>query len=236
MQLTAAGRGNLRGSLGDGTVATSHSQENGIFASALPCLPSPVFRGTWVCARAAESPQLMRELLGGDNQSLLMIPTAQVRDQKQRELLQFQAFRAISGLVPDCEIYQPAAPEPDIVVDCPEGKVGVELTEINPSGLEKRSNEGEQEFLADMAKRLYDETGLPLVNVFIDWTKSPRLSKNRRQAATRLLCDLVMRNRPEGEEFSGDVGDGDTLIHPDLPIRGISISWASSPEGSDWRD
>jgi hypothetical protein len=91
MQLTAAGRGNLRGSLGDGTVATSHSQENGIFASALPCLPSPVFRGTWVCARAAESPQLMRELLGGDNQSLLMIPTAQVRDQKQRELLQVDA-------------------------------------------------------------------------------------------------------------------------------------------------
>jgi hypothetical protein len=92
------------------------------------------------------------------------------------------------------------------------------------------------DILARLAKDLYSHAGLPPVTVFIGWTESPRLSMSRRRAGVRLLCDTVVQNRPAGDEFSRDVGDGDALVHPDLPIRALSISWASSPEGSDCRD
>jgi len=165
-----------------------------------------------------------------------MTSTRQSPEQKQREMIQFQTFRAISGVVPDCAVEQAPAPEPDIVLDYPEGKVGIELTEIHPNGAEKRLQESEQEILAEAAKDLYSQSGLPPVNVSIDWTDFPRLSKSGRRAGAQLLCESVAQNRPEGEQFSQDVGDGNDLIHPKLPVRALSISWASSVKGSDWRD
>jgi len=137
---------------------------------------------------------------------------------------------------PDCAFDQPPEPEPDIVADCVEGRVGIELTEFHPSGVEKRLREGEQEILTNSAKQLYEQAGLPPVNVFINWSEIPHLSKGGRRSWARLLFDLVAENRPYGEQFSRDIGDGEALLHPDLPIRALSISWASSLQSSEWRD
>lgn len=96
-----------------------------------------------------------------------MSPTAIDQDQKRRELIQFETFRAACERVPQCEIDQPRAPEPDVVLMCPDGLVGVELTEIHPSGEEKRPSEGERGIVTALAKCRYEETGLPPVHVSI---------------------------------------------------------------------
>jgi hypothetical protein len=142
----------------------------------------------------------------------------------------------VSGVVPDCVFQQPPPPEPDIVLDCPEGRLGIELTEIHSSGSEKRSRESEQDMLTESAKALYEQTGLPPVTVHIEWTDSPSLSKRGRRKAAQLLCDLVLQSRPNQGELSRDVEDGDNLLKPSLPIRALSVSWASSRLGSEWRD
>jgi hypothetical protein len=157
-------------------------------------------------------------------------------EQKQRELRQFRALQRTCNAIPACRVEQPLEPEPDIVLFCPEGQIGIEFTEIHPSGVEKRSREGEQEILIATTKRLYEETGHPPVNVYIDWSGSPPLSKKARETSARLLCDLVVQNLPSGEEQSRNFGDGETLIHPSLPIREVSLFSASSRENAEWRE
>ncbi len=157
-------------------------------------------------------------------------------DQKRLELLQFETFRRVSGVVPDSAFQQPPPPEPDIVLDGPDGSIGIELTEIHPSGPEKRSREAEQDRLTESAKELYEQTDLPAVTLHIEWTDSPPLLKSSRRKRAKLLCGLVVENRHGQDELSRDVDNGDALLHPNLPIRAISVSWASSLEASEWRD
>jgi hypothetical protein len=165
-----------------------------------------------------------------------MLPKTSLQEQKNRELDQFRAFQQACGAVPECEPEQPPEPEPDIVLDCADGQIGVELTEIHPSGVEKRWVEREQEFVMSAAKHFYEAAGHPAVHVHIDWMHSPPLLKKTRETSARLLCDLVADHLPSEAERSRDVGDGETLIHRALPIREISVSRASSYMAAEWRD
>jgi hypothetical protein len=189
-----------------------------------------------LCGRGHDRPQLMRKSLGSNNQAPTMPRLNPKLAQKQRELIQFEAFRSSAGVVPDCSVDQPPEPEPDIVLRCADGQIGIELTAIHPSGVGKRLREGEQDILVDAARELYSRAGLPPVNVHIEWTDSIDLSKAQRRRAAGLLRDVVAQNVPSERELSREIGDGEGLIHPELPIRALAVSRASGEGGLDWRD
>jgi len=156
--------------------------------------------------------------------------------QKRDELLQYERFAAACTSVPTCPLQQPNEPEPDIVLDCPGGRVGVELTELQPSGDRvKRGREREQAMLLDHAKRLYERAGHPPVHVSVAWSVEPPMGKRVRAQQAHVLSELVANHPPMGI-WGTEVGSGYDRIREDLPVVYLRV-WPAQPHNDrEWRE
>jgi hypothetical protein len=156
--------------------------------------------------------------------------------QKQDELEQFQRFAAVCAVVPRCPPRQPKEPEPDIVLDCSGGRIGIELTDLLPSGnAPDRGRESERVNLLEHAKQLYERNGYPPANVYVAWSAEPRIRKQLRAAQAHLLSELVAKNYIPGI-YGIEVGSGFERIREDLPVTHLHILPAATHRESDWRE
>jgi hypothetical protein len=156
--------------------------------------------------------------------------------QKRDELAQFERFAAACASVPVCASRQPGEPEPDIVLDCSKGLIGIELTDLLPSGdTTQRGRESERLNLLERAKLLYEQGGHPPVHVYVAWSVEPRLGKRVRADQARDLCELVARHQPSGI-YGTEVGNGFYRVIEGLPITFLHTWAARSHDQSDWRE
>jgi hypothetical protein len=159
-----------------------------------------------------------------------------VVNQKARELAQFDRFSRSARVGPFGSLRQPNQPEPDIVLDSPTGCIGVELTDLHPSGEAKRRDETEQGSLVERAKAAYDQAGHPPVHVWFDWTSGkPYDWKRSRPWSAEALSNLIARHYPASDGLH-EISDGSSALVGDLPLADINLARASSREGSEWRD
>jgi hypothetical protein len=155
--------------------------------------------------------------------------------QKRDELAQFRRFAAACACVPSGEWRQPSEPAPDVVVDGPAGEIGIELTELDPSGAEKRLAQREQADIIAAARRLYDAAGYPPVHVWVTWADGAFKWKKHRHRLARALYELVVEERELCESLH-QVGTGFDLLRPDVPVVHLMLARASSAVASEWRD
>lgn len=155
-------------------------------------------------------------------------------DEKQRrERAQFERFASACGCVPLLPREQPEPPEPDVVFGPPGARVGVELTDLHPMGDEQRRREGEQASVLAAARAAYESAGHPPVDVWVSWTRHPRLA--RRAALAARLAAIVAAHPPDTPGIR-EVGDWWHPIAPDFPVTRIGIAEALSWPTSEWRD
>ena len=154
---------------------------------------------------------------------------------KERELVQFDRFAATCASVPPCPVIQPAPPEPDIVLECRTGWIGIELTALNPSGEGSRSAEAERHELVTLAKGLFEQRGHPPTHAWFQWTSRSLLSKHRRPHLASVLCELVAAYIPNSDGVE-EIGTGERVLRADLPISLLRVGKASSYAAADWGD
>jgi hypothetical protein len=86
------------------------------------------------------------------------------------------------------------------------------------------------------AKELYSVTGQKPVHAFFAWARQLPLSKGDRVPLAEALRDLISANLPTRGQDLREIGDGMSLIRPDLPLTMITVAEASSAEAADWKD
>lgn len=90
-------------------------------------------------------------------------------------------------------------PEPDVAVETPDGVIGVELTELNPKGQQRRKHEEEQDRVTQAAKELCDAAGLSPLEVKVFWSghgEDVTMTRARRSASAEQLMEFVSCHAP----------------------------------------
>jgi hypothetical protein len=149
---------------------------------------------------------------------------------KERERHQFERFGISFAGLPPGPWLQPDPPEADIVIECADGLVAIELTELVPGGQFKRDVEGAQALIAAEARRLYEGEGHPPVHVWVSW--APDLPPKRLRRLAARLSRVVAARTPLGDEIIEVV----TSAALDWPITRVAIARSSGYDASDWRD
>ena len=161
---------------------------------------------------------------------------SQNQKKRRRELDQFIEFASVCKCVLLGTANQPDPPEPDLVLPGPSGLIGIELTDVTLGGERNRAREGEQLRAMATAKELYALTGQKPVHAFFAWADNVPLSKRKRAPLAAAICEPISANLPTTGHGLRKIGDGPTLIRPDLPLTMITVGEASSAEAADWKD
>lgn len=121
---------------------------------------------------------------------------------KARERRHLERLRQSLPSFPDGAVRDAEAP--DFIVECNDGTIGVEHTELflddSPGvGSALRAKEGEWAKAVLNACRLYEERTLPAVDVAVFWLDHYPLTSKRRKEISREIADCVERALPMAE-------------------------------------
>jgi hypothetical protein len=127
---------------------------------------------------------------------------------KARELALFRLFQEAFPSLPTGPLQQPVPPEPDIVLEAPGGRIGVELTELHPAGSLPRLVESEQAQITQCAHEHYITRGGPPVLVDVYWASTHITSRADRALAT-IIAETVLAAVPpeDGESILDDTSE-----------------------------
>lgn len=118
---------------------------------------------------------------------------------KQIERFQLVRFKELLSNFPVGEIE--ATEEPDFLIHCSNGIIGVELTELHrevPPGVRpQQANEEMKRRIMTRAHQLYDESGLPPVQVNVLFSLHHEIQKTEVEDLAKNVLKLAVSNLPD---------------------------------------
>ena len=123
---------------------------------------------------------------------------------KRIERFQLDQFQELFSDFPEGEIE--VTEEPDFLIHCSPGTIGVELTELHrdvPPGVRpQQANEEMKRRVMARAQKLYDEYGLPPIRVSVLFSLNHEIQKHEVEALAQNVFRIAMSNLPDvGKSF-----------------------------------